>query len=114
MTKIIKVYLDESGFVTAMKDNIENSLIDVHALTYFDFLQQIYLKSKYIITPILEAIDSKYYEDGYDIIVYKGDKYIRFSDIIGKNNPYTEREIRLSHDWRKLVLNNEFNWLAIK
>lgn len=93
--------------INVFLDNVP--LISTITFTYRQFLKDIKNKKSIINTTILEAIDSKYYQMGYDIQIFDKNKSIKFSDIL--NGEHTTREIRLSHDWRKLLLNGEFsNW----
>lgn len=114
MYKMIIVYLDTESLFKAVSEEYND---DEHywymAVTYKEFLTAIKNEEKRIATPMLEAIDSKYYELGYDIKVCSNNKVMRFSDVINKNNKYTDREIRFEHDWRRLVLNGEFNEIEV-
>ena len=61
-----------------------------------------------ILTTCLEAISSEYYfMYDYEIEVMSEGIVMNFTDVLkGKE---TDREIRQGHDWRKLVLNGEFD-----
>ena len=98
--KKINVYLTEKD-IKNKKDLI---------VTYKELMKNIGVRDE-INTTILEGIDSDYYKNGYDIEVFSEGKSIKFSDVL--NGKHTEREIRLSHNWLKLVLNGEFDNIKV-
>lgn len=112
LDKIIYIFLTRD----AMIYSFNNYNIVKTKFTIAEFDKAIKNKEKIIYTTQLEAINSKYFEMGYDIILIEDNKSIKFSDIIkDKNCALTfGREIRLTHDWRKMFRSGcfdiKYNW----
>lgn len=101
--KSITVFLtndDLYGFIDSQED------MPKIAYTWEAFQAELALESEEIYTTLLDAVDSSYYEKGYDIIVISEGKYIKFSDLlrIGFNG----REIRTAHNWQRMLKNDTF------
>lgn len=107
LDKIIYIFLTRD----AMIYSFNNYNIVKTKFTIAEFDKAIKNKEKIIYTTQLEAINSKYFEMGYDIILIEDNKSIKFSDIIkDKNCALTfGREIRLTHDWRKMFRSGCFD-----
>ena len=102
--KLITVFLtndDLYGFIDSQEE------MPKIAYTWEAFQTELALESEEIYTTLLDAVDSTFYEQGYDIKVISEGKYILFSDLlrIGFNG----REIRTAHNWQKMLKNDTFS-----
>ena len=112
LDKIIYVFLTQDALLYTFND------YDIFKtkFTISEFDKAIKNKEKIIYTTQLEAINSKYFEMGYDLVLIEDNKSIKFSDIIkDKNCALTfGREIRLAHNWRKMFRSGcfdiKYNW----
>jgi hypothetical protein len=101
--KSITVFLtndDLYGFIDSQED------MPKIAYTWEAFQAELALESEQIYTTLLDAVDSSYYEKGYDIIVISEGKYIKFSDLL--RTGFEGREIRTTHNWQRMLKNNTF------
>lgn len=101
--KSITVFLtndDLYGFIDSQED------MPKIAYTWKAFQAELALESEEIYTTLLDAVDSSYYEKGYDIIVVSEGKYIKFSELL--HTGFEGREIRLVHNWQKMLKNDIF------
>ena len=101
--KSITVFLtndDLYGFIDSQED------MPKIAYTWEAFQAELALESEEIYTTLLDAVDSYYYEKGYDIIVVSEGKYIKFSELL--RTGFEGREIRLAHNWQKMLKNDIF------
>ena len=100
ITKVIKVYID--------REIPEEDLLKC-CFTASSFNRAIKSEVEEIITTQTHAIDSRYYLNGYDIILMSKGYQIKFSDILsGKYSNYI-REIRIAHNWEKMFYADLFN-----
>jgi hypothetical protein len=104
MNKKITVYLTMEDIPVDLRDDV--------CYTVKDFDLAIKNKQDFIYTTQTKAISSYYYQDGYEIeVVSEGDR-VTASRLLGYDDNGSlsfGREIRLSHNWEKMLRSGCFN-----
>lgn len=105
--KMIVVCLTQNDMAWILSNGIDYKYETV-AYTWKSFCKAINKKMTHIYTTVLDAVDSNFYNSGYDIKVISQGKSILFSKLL--NEPKEgDRELRLGHNWHKMLLNGEWN-----
>lgn len=73
------------------------------------FCQAINKKIEHIYTTVLDAVHPEFYLNGYDIIVISQGRHIKFSELLENQDPKRNRDLRLGHNWHKMLLNGEWS-----
>lgn len=104
LNKEIRVYLSKKSL-----DTVDRLIC---ADDYLEFQDRINNQAKIIITTQTRAINSAYFEMGYNIIVVYNNGFrdykLSFLDLLLGKIP-NMRELRLSHNWEKMIFSCVFS-----
>lgn len=86
----------------------ERAIFD--AITYKEFQLAIKRGDRYIVTPLTTAIDNYYCLMGYRVVVKSEEKQFCLNDaLLGFNLKENDKELKLSHNTEKLILNGVYD-----